>query len=494
MSLVLHPRVAAGDRVQVWTGAFDRSAPPVLDWWLDGQVHTPFALDPIQSARSNQMVQAGELRAFTGVYEFRGSRVKPGTTHRVEVQSRNPGGSVERAQVSVRTLPSQVPSDLSKWFNVLMVSCFHRATDRAGLAGHVVAQLAKSELYRPDMTLLLGDQVYLDLPTFGVSGGLRKLARKFENDYRLNWADPKGYSQILRVAPSVSIPDDHEYWNNFPHPASLIPQTWNQTGRKSWKRAANRMYEAFQLPRPGLLGDPVELDVPPISFFLMDTRSLRDVHKSSVMSGTALRRLRDWVTRLINSDPAIFGVIASGQPLLDRAAGRLQGRFVDYTLPNYGDFPMIAKELSRLADSGRQFLLLSGDVHWGRVSEGTNRTLGRPSTAFYEVISSPTSLVAMIGKDQALTIFDGMKGILGNSDRFPRHPEPEQPPDFFAQKALAKRLQCKGLHCQKGNQVVLLSFRRAGFGLELLVRFWPIHRRFRIEEPERIGPLKLLTA
>ena len=344
------------------------------------------------------------------------------------------------------------------------------------------------------MTLLLGDQVYLDLPTFGIfGGGLRKLAKKFEKDYRLNWTGSTGYAKILGAAPSVSIPDDHEYWNNYPHAATVIGQTWTQDGRDNWELAAKRMYEAFQLPRPGALGDPVELDVPPLSFFLMDTRSLRNRDREFALSADAHERFRKWVDRVVASGS--FGVIASGQPLLDKKKGSFKGRVVDFSLPDYDDYPTIAKELARLGDGGRQFLLLTGDVHWGRVTKGTDMNLNRPGGGgFYEVISSPTSLVASIGKDQVKTLFGGIKSIFGSSDPFPRHSDAKEPPGFLAHNTLGKRFLCRMLHPQKGNQVVLLSFRQSGFGLEMLVRFWPIPRNYRLEKPHRVGPRKLSAA
>ncbi len=494
MSVVLHPRAAAGDRAQVWVGVFGRNAAPSLRWTLNGQSQTPRALAPIQSARPAAMAPSDDVRAFTGVYEFQGPGITPGTAHRVEVRARDADGAEQSAQILVRTLPDRVPSGLSKWFNVLMVSCFHLAKDRQGFAGNVVAELAKSEQFRPDMTLLLGDQVYLDLPTFGIfGGGLRKLAKKFEKDYRLNWTGSTGYAKILGAAPSVSIPDDHEYWNNYPHAATVIGQTWTQDGRDNWELAAKRMYEAFQLPRPGALGDPVELDVPPLSFFLMDTRSLRNRDREFALSADAHERFRKWVDRVVASGS--FGVIASGQPLLDKKKGSFKGRVVDFSLPDYDDYPTIAKELARLGDGGRQFLLLTGDVHWGRVTKGTDMNLNRPGGGgFYEVISSPTSLVASIGKDQVKTLFGGIKSIFGSSDPFPRHSDAKEPPGFLAHNTLGKRFLCRMLHPQKGNQVVLLSFRQSGFGLEMLVRFWPIPRNYRLEKPHRVGPRKLSAA
>ena len=217
MSVVLHPRIATGDRLQVWIGVLGRRV-PCLQWKLDGQSCVPSSLKPIQSVRSQAMLQGHELHAFTGVYEFQGPCIRPGTAHWVEVSVRSDGGIQRNAKILVRTLPSEVPEGMSKSFNVLLVSCFHHAKDRSGVAGYVVAELSKREQFRPDMTLLLGDQVYLDLPAIGkFNTNLPTLAKMFEAQYSLNWSCPTGYARILRAAPSVSIPDDHEYWTQIIH-------------------------------------------------------------------------------------------------------------------------------------------------------------------------------------------------------------------------------------------------------------------------------------
>ena len=326
----------------------------------------------------------------------------------------------------------------------------------------------------------------------GFSEACADSSKKFERDYRLNWTGSNGYAQILRVAPSVSIPDDHEYWNNYPHRTAWVSETCTGEGRHAWKSAAERMYEAFQLPRPGALGDPIEFDVPPLSFFLMDTRSRRDSRHRFAQSHCSLDRFRKWVCRVVNSDPRLFGIIASGQPLLYKAAGKLSGSMFDYTLPNYGDYSTIANELGHLADCGRRFLLLTGDVHWGRVAQGTDRSiLGGYRAGFYEVISSPASLVRTIGMSEVQNLLAGIKSTFGVSDPFPRHGEAKKPPHFLARETLGTRFKCNSLHSHKGNQVVLLSFRRDGFGLELRVYFWTIQPSFQVQHPQCVGPLKL---
>ena len=492
MKVVLHPRVATGDRVRVWIGVFGITGTPELQWQINDVPATPKAVQGIESVRPPRMVVANEARAYAGVYEFGGAGIQAGRSYRVRVEAACSDGLVQTSQIGFRTLPEQVPWGPTNQFNVLLVSCFHRAKDRVGHAGNLVEQLARNVATKPDMALLLGDQVYLDLPLLGSLRGLRKLSRKFEDDYRRNWTEKPGFAQILAAAPWVAIPDDHEYWNNYPHAATVIPNSWAARGRKDWRQVAKRMYTAFQLPQPCRLGDPVVFEVPPLSFFLMDTRTMRHAKRDRVLSGASLAAFEAWVGRV--AQEGLFGVVASGQPLLATAAGKVKGGIVDYTMPDYGDYPSIVRQLARLANGGRPFLLLTGDVHWGRVTKGTDRELNGGGRGFYEVISSPASLVASIGKDQVRTIWGGVKARLGRPDPFPRHSKPKEPPEFLAKETLQKRFECKRIHGQKGNHVALLSFRRMGFGLELDVTYWPIHRGFNLGESEKIGPLQLKPA
>lgn len=466
MSVVLHPRAVPAGRIQVWTGVFGASRAPALEWRLDGRPAAPEAVRPLAGARPEGLVEPGEERAFTGVFEFRDG-VEPGSTHTVEVRT----GEGERASLTVRSLPAAVPATFDDPFNVLLVSCFHAAEDRGGAAGTVVSQL-KGAL-RPHLTLLMGDQVYLDLPVqANFPDDEAALARRFEEDYRQNWTGDVGYSQVLRMAPGVHLPDDHEYWNNFPHAAPHIQNTWREGGRGRWRRAALALYEAFQAPAPEGVRRAIELDVDPLSFFLLDSRTFRQEDKVRTLHPDVLAQFQAWAARAAREKK--FPVVASGQSFLDEAAGRIGGAVGDRTMANYGDFREVVETLVGLADAGRPVLCLTGDVHWGRITE--TRDLFHNRARLVEVISSPTSLVTTIGGDQIKSLGARITGLFGAKEPWPRHAEPADPPELFAPDLFGKRIQPrKPLHRQRGNHFVLLSFRRTGTGLSLTARYQEIN-------------------
>jgi len=487
MDLILYPRVAPQDRLRVWLGVFAATTAPALHWLLNGASVVPTALRPLASVRPDAMlhpdVAPAELpRAFTGVYEFSG--LMPDTLYTIVVQADN-----QNATLETHTLPNTVPTDLDRWFNVLLVSCFHQAEDRQGLAGIIVSQL--QSVVRPHLTLLMGDQVYLDLPTLqDFPDDIAWLAAKFETDYALNWRGPLGYTEVLAAAPSLSIPDDHEYWNNFPHPSPFIGNSLTPAGRDRWREAAQAIYAGFQLPYPAQLGEPVQFEIAPLSFFVADTRSRKDADRRFTLSDEAHQQMEHWVDETIAKQQ--FGVFISGQSLFTKAIGKIAGAAGDYELPNYDDYGRILLRLQKLADAGRPALCLTGDVHWGRVVTATDIKTGR--TAFAEIISSPVSLVTTIGLDQVREIGGFLSDLFGPRNPWPRHSNPDEPPAFLASEPLQGRFPCATRHRQKGNHVVVLGFRQHGSGIEVRMTYWPITRDATVARPSVIGPMTLMGA
>jgi hypothetical protein len=485
MDIVLYPRVAPSDRLRIWIGVFDVTNPPVLAWFLDEAPADPVPLRDLSSVRTDDMLPAernNTPRAFTGVYEFSG--LTPDTLYRIAVRADEQSTTLE-----TRTLPDSVTTQLDRTFNVLLVSCFHQAEDRGGLASIIVEQLKSTSL--PHLTLLSGDQVYLDLPTLkDFPDDLTWLADKFERDYTLNWRGPLAYTGVLGAAPSCSIPDDHEYWNNYPHLSPFIQNSLKEQGRDRWRRAAQAVYEGFQLAYPAKLGDPTIIEVHPLSFFIADTRSNKDFDRRFTMSEEAHQRLGDWVSQVI--DKRQFGVFVSGQSLFRPAAGEFSGGIGDFEMPNYGDYGRIMRSLESLVDAGRPVLCLTGDVHWGRVVTTTDIHTGR--IAFGEVISSPSSLVSTIGADQVKKLGAIIGGLFGPKNPWPRHSDPADAPAFLASDVFAGRFPCSKIHGQKGNHVVLLMFRQTGGGIELRIKYWPITLDNSVGTPQEVGPIDLTNA
>jgi hypothetical protein len=294
----------------------------------------------------------------------------------------------------------------------------------------------------------------------------------------------------MTAAPSISSPDDHEYWNNYPHFSPVIGNSYLKGGPKRWREAAQAMYEGFQLPYPAKVGEGVVINVHPLSFFFADTRSGKDPDRKFTMSEAARKELDLWATDVI--DKKRFGVFVSGQSLFGKAAGRLTGFVGDYELANYKDYGQIVGILKRLVDARRPVLCLTGDVHWGRVSTTKDIRTGR--TAFAEVISSPASLVSTVGADQTKLVISAIADWFGPKPPWPRHSDPATLPTFLASNVFAGAFPCSWVHGQRGNHVVMLHFRQHGGGLELRIKYWPIHTDSKVGKPVDVGPLDLISA
>jgi hypothetical protein len=250
------------------------------------------------------------------------------------------------------------------------------------------------------------------------------------------------------------------------------------------------MYAGFQLPYPAQPGEPVRFEIAPLSFFVADTRSMRDAHRRFSMSEAAHQQMEHWVGDTIAKKQ--FGVFISGQSLFTHASGKIAGAVGDYALPNYDDYGRILLRLQKLADAGRAVLCLTGDVHWGRVVTAMDIRTGR--TAFAEIISSPLSLVTTLGRDQIQEVGAFLSDLFGPKNPWPRHANPDDPPAFLASDSLQGRFPCTTWHRQKGNQAVVLGFRQHGSGIEVRITYWPITRHTTVARPSVIGPMTLVGA
>jgi hypothetical protein len=191
----------------VWIGVLWQSREPVLQWSVDGIPADPSPHRPL--SRAFDGYRGAQLGVMTGLYDFLG--LAPGSRQVVKVRLTHSDGVVSEASVTTTMLPQSVGAG---HFTIMLASCFANQTDRTGEAGRLVTQIRPA----PDLSLLVGDQVYLDQPLFrNWSSDPAVLAGRFEEQYVENWMASDGgnglhgYARLINWAPSASIPDDHEY-------------------------------------------------------------------------------------------------------------------------------------------------------------------------------------------------------------------------------------------------------------------------------------------
>ena len=445
----LVPHGAPPGTMRVWVAVFGFADLPDLSWTVDDR---PVVAQPDPRLPLRLAYPANDrLRVATGVFDL--PTVGPDRrAHAVRVVATSPHAASASCQLDMRTVPAEVPTDGSS-FNVLLVSCFYRGGDKAGRAGGVASQLTGVD--RPDVVLTVGDQVYLDQPPLNASFDDKQLAATFAQKYRDNFVGDTGYAQILHAAPVAGIPDDHEYWNNYPHRSAMTLQSLFKRDEdlqdNPWHKAARAMYDAFQLSRGGAYS--YRFDVPPLSFFMMDNRTFRTPDGQHTMRSDDLELYRAWVDDV--GRRRLVPIVVTGPSLFQPAKHGLK-RLLDRNFANYDDYPDVMDGLTGLARQGRRVLALTGDVHYGRTIDatlfGTDAATGTSVGSIREIISSPASLVW------------GSK-----------HQRPGVAPTRFAPGAPAVKLDTTpvwpGKPDIRGDHVTLLKFTRAAGGVSLEIQY-----------------------
>lgn len=485
MKLLLFQLGSTADELRFWVGVLDCVESPSLSWSFNGKDVEPQAVHTLQAVRpAGVLAGSKEARTFSGVCTFPAQLA----TRVLNIVSVRCGG--EQAVLrAVRRLPRSIRGESAGLLRVFLTSCFHvdEADAEAMAATMDCVRKACSPQPGPDFSVLMGDQVYLDLPTIAdFPSENPELARLLEEKYVVNWrggAGGRNFDQVLRLAPFFAQSDDHEFWNNYPHVSPVIQNSWTQAGRQSWAMAAAALFRGFQAADPANPERPVRLDLEEVSFLFLDTRFARK--EDTFLPPGGLDLVGHWVDDL-NTERRI-GVIVTGQSLYAPAAGMISGKVEDKEYPDYLDYRALVEQLIRVE---APLICLTGDVHWGRVLRSIDRRSGRRGNV-YEVITSPSSLVSTVVKDQIRRGINSVASWFGGGNEWPRHSSAQ------IERAVLQRGFANGLvpdagteHGQiyetstlfdlRGNMVSMLELRSAASGrLSAEVVYWNVVRNNR---------------
>ena len=268
------------------------------------------------------------------------------------------------------TLPSRLPLKGKKPFTIGLGSCFYNHRDGGQAAASYKALYKRgTDAMRPDITFFTGDQVYLDIGFDSLSLRPDEIRQRIANDYALHW---QALGSILSRGGTWMLPDDHEYWNDYPFYDSLIPTLlalklpWV---RKAWNTASRDAVKNIQRsPKVDIFSIGKDL-----SLCLADFRSFRKNKK--MIPNQAFAQIVNWAQSLKSP-----GIIVSPQPFIVEK---------NPTERNLLSFKTQYTELLQaLAHTGHDIVLLSGDVHFGRIA---TVPLGNNGGRLVEIISSPLS-------------------------------------------------------------------------------------------------------
>ncbi len=404
-SLVIH-RVSQ-QSVEVWVGTLfpalkmpERAPRPALPG-RDREVRT-------RSIRKQdwQRPFSGMKQRFFTVVTFRG--LEAGSDYRLAFERRieaDPRAGIKRRwqrlrSGAFRTLPSRVPEKGRNAFTIGLGSCFYNHRDGGRAAASYKALYERgSKTVRPDVTVLSGDQVYLDIGFDSLSLIKKEIRERIADDYALHW---QALGSMLSRGGTWMLPDDHEYWNDYPFTDSLLPTLLALKlphVRTHWRKAASdgvRNVQRSPVVESFTLGDD-------LSVCLADLRSYRSEHE--FLPGAAFQRLLDWARHR-----ACPGVLVIPQPLI------VEQNTVERNLRSYGT--QYARLLDALGSVSHDVVVLSGDVHFGRIA---SVPIGTRGARLVEIIASPMSnltglngLATSVATDRPARFPDGpAAGALG---------------------------------------------------------------------------------
>ena len=394
-SLVIH-RVGQTS-VQVWVGTlFPSLKMPEL-----ARVRL---FDPNGEVKSHTIRKTEWRRPFTGmarrffeVVEF--NTLQPWRDYSLHferlVEANSPAGIPRRWQRlrsgRFRTLPRRLPDKERGSFTIGLASCFYNHRDGGRAAASYKALYERGDAWvRPDVTALSGDQVYLDIGFDSLSLIPREIRERIADDYALHW---QALGSILTRGGTWMLPDDHEYWNDYPFTDSLIPTLLALKlphVRKYWRRAARDGVTNIQCsPRVESfsIGDD-------LSVCFADLRSHRSQQK--FLPDSDFQTLLQWA-----GGRTCPGVLVLPQPLI------VERNDLERNLRSYRT--QYSQLLKALGSSRHDVVIMSGDVHFGRIA---STPLGGQGARLVEIISSPLSNLT------------GLNGVAANTavaqpERFP---------------------------------------------------------------------------
>lgn len=344
----------------------------------------------------------------------------------------------------INTLPATLPKTGERPFTILLGSCFYLGNDSNGDAGRCFSGLPEN--CRPHVKILCGDQVYLDAPWYkflwprSAAWLQQELLRRYVEGWGQNSSGNGGFQTLLSRNANYLCSDDHEFWNNAPFPGAYVANTWQPTGRQFWRDSAEQFFRMFQTSTY-----PQKLSMGNLSIFVTEMRIPRDDQRKDLMDRPQLLSLKAWLSSLTGP-----GVLVTGQPLFATKAGFV-GHFADWNLPDFDQYEEIVQAV---AATTHDLLLLTGDVHFGRIA----RCKLPSGINLIEIISSPMSLVdkSVGGKWNAAP------------NRFPSVNVPGVP---------AMPVTTEKKYTMTDNHFLTLSFWSTGPRVNVAVNVWPVSSR-----------------
>ncbi|MGS2719135.1 hypothetical protein [Paraglaciecola aestuariivivens] len=268
------------------------------------------------------------------------------------------------------TLPNSLPKTKSQAFTVSLSSCFyeHRDCGQAARAFKALYDRGEKAL-KPDIKFMVGDQVYLDIGLDSLSPLTNEVRQRVAEDYAKHW---QALGSMLVRGGAWMLPDDHEYWNDYPFYDSLLPTLFmlkiNKI-RHAWTAASrDGVMKVQQSSKVDLFDIGTDL-----SFCVADLRSYRS--KTQFIDKDGFEKIINWAQGLTQP-----GVLVIPQVLITEK-NPLERNLLSFK-------KQYEQLITAMASTGHDIVVMSGDVHFGRIAQVK---MGEQGGRLIEVVSSPMS-------------------------------------------------------------------------------------------------------
>jgi len=312
-----------------------------------------------------------------------------GTEYEVQFGRITDGEFSAGGQCFLETLPPGLPALGATPFTVMVGSCFYVDKDRKQTSAAYKC-IYDNPTQKPQLKFLVGDLIYADIgiPLFPMDPG--RTRRRFLDAYKTAWTELSG---LLRRGVNVFLPDDHDFYNDYPFEPLASPNIvalTNDKYRRDWVKCATACVHSIQRVspvRPFSIGTD-------LSFCAVDFRSLRST--TSLLPAAEFDKVEAWASSLTTP-----GVLVVSQLVMRGKGSQFDHGLADFT----AQYQRLIRALAR---SQHDILVLTGDVHFGRVASVPLTTSG---ARLIEVVASPLSnltgiySVSTSGPDQKPTSF-----------------------------------------------------------------------------------------
>lgn len=271
---------------------------------------------------------------------------------------------------SFSTLPSALPTNKHNAFTVALSSCFYEHRD-CGQAARAFKGLYErgDQSVKPDIKFMVGDQVYLDIGLDSLSPLTNEVRQRVAEDYAKHW---QVLGSMLARGGSWMLPDDHEFWNDYPFYDGLLPTLFMlkiKKIRNAWRGASRDGVQNIQQSSKVDIFD-IGSD---LSFCVADLRSYRS--KTQFIDKQGFDEMIGWAENLTKP-----GVLVIPQVLLTEK-NKLERNLLSFK-------KQYSQLITAMASSGHDIVVMSGDVHFGRIAQVK---MGANGGRLIEVVSSPMS-------------------------------------------------------------------------------------------------------